>query len=96
MDDGKKLFIDRTKKEMKETLESGVMEDATQQYAYVDNIVKQLILVGDIDIVNAANEYFKTQEQIKKEIVEKQKEIQTLMDKYASNSKEIYEEIQKL
>lgn len=96
MDESETLYVELVKEEMIGTLESGALREPMQQYQYIDTVLQRLLLLKDPQINSVCKKYFLDQKKIKQDMEKSQKEYQRLLDIYADNCKDIYEEIKKL
>ena len=96
MDEKDRLYIDITKKEMKATLESGTLKNPMQQYAYIDSVLKNLLMINNPVLNSVAKKYFEDQKAVSAKIELARNEQQKALDEYAQNCKDIYEQIKKL
>lgn len=96
MNEKDRLYIDLTKKEMKNTLEGGTLPDPMQQYAYIDSVIKNLLMLDEPIVNSVAKKYFDDQKQITVRMDMARKDQQKCLDEYAENCKKIYEQIKTL
>jgi hypothetical protein len=96
MDEIDKLHIKLVKEELIGLLESGAVSDPQAQYKIVNTSLRELNLLRDKKISGIIQKYFDDQDNLKKSIEVKQKELQKLIDEYGDNVKEIYEMVKKL
>ena len=91
-----KIYVEQVVNQMIETLESGQLEPLAQ-YAFVDNICKEMLLVPEnIGVEDAIISYFIEQDSLKNDIKNLNLQIKEKMDKVGENTREIYEELKKL
>lgn len=103
MNNSDKLFIQCKKNELINTLDSGMVKEAVQQYALVDGFILDVFRLFDKveykTFENYLNDQNKLKEQIKAEGTDKEavdKKIVTLIEEYGKNARDMYEEIKKL
>jgi len=95
MKENEKLYVEMVKKEMVDALESGQL-DIEQQYAVVNGTVQKLLLIDDGGITKALKQYKNDQDKLEEQVIKIQEETTKLMETYADNVKNIYENIKKL
>lgn len=77
-------------------LESGHVTDPNAQYELVNSAVVDILQFKDKVVCDEIIKYLDDQDKLKKQIEDKQKELQKLMDEYGDNAKDIYEMIKKI
>lgn len=88
-----RLYIDLLKKDLENL---GSIQDATKQYAYIENVCKQLLLLNNKELTGKIDKYFEVQQKVKEQVKKLNEDLQELTDKYSKNCTRIYEEIKKL
>lgn len=96
MDDIDKRRMNIIKDRLVNVLESGKITDPNAQYELVDATINELLQFKDKNINSEFVKYLDDQQILKKDIDNKQKELQKLMDEYSENVKDIYDMIKKL
>jgi len=96
MDDIDKRRMNHIKERLVNILESGKVSDPNSQYELVDATVIDLLQFKDKTINAELVKYLDDQQTLKKDIENKQKDLQKLMDEYGDNVKDVYEMIKKL
>ena len=103
MSDSKDVLIDYIKDDIKNTLESGLVEDPNAQIKIIDNYCILLTLTNTNTITQITKEYFKNQRSLSNKIIELEKKInelkkeqQSLMDNYTENAKLMLDAIKDL
>jgi len=103
MDETDKLFIKMKKNRLINTLDSGLIKEAVQQYDLVDAFVEDVFRLYDGDKRKGLEDYIHKQNKLKDDIkVEGNKKadidkiIVEKIEQYGKNALEMYEEIKKL
>lgn len=89
-------YVQYIQKQIMEKLESGIINKAEDQYMFINDISHKLLLLKNDQLTDMINKYFETQEKVKEKILDINKELKILSDKYSDNTKKMYEEIKKL
>jgi len=96
MDDSKTLFISMLQKKAINKLETGIITKYMDQKDFIEDILLQLVSLKDKKVTESVQRYWKDQQELEKQMDEKGKEQEKLMETYTNNIKEIYEMIKKL
>ena len=103
MNNSDKLFIGCKKNELINTLDSGMIKEAVQQYALVDDFILDIFRLYDGDKRGTLEKYLEDQNKIKEKIktegikkAEIDKKLVGFIEEYGKNARDMYEEIKKL
>jgi hypothetical protein len=96
MDEGTKLYIVMLQEEAKNTLETGLIQEPKAQCMYIEQLLQRLTLTKERRILESIQKYRNDQNELDKQIKEKENELNKLMEEYTKNIREIYEMIKKL
>ena len=91
-----RFYIKLMQKQITEKLETGLIKDAPQQYAFIEELMQKLVLLNNKKINEKIGLYFEVQDTVKDKVKELQEKLQGLSDQYAKNVTKMYEEIKKL
>jgi len=91
-----KLYIHLIQDEIKNTLDAGLITDASKQYIFIEQQLHKLIVLNNQKINEKIKNYFEVQQEVKEKVKDLQKQLQDLSDLYHKNATHMYEEIKKL
>ena len=95
MDDYEKYYLKRIQTDLRIIWNDPKIEHRTK-WQLLDNALNQLTLIKDPSLLKNIQQHFKEQDTVQKELEKYQKEEHHLLDTYAQNMQETYEELQKL